>query len=852
MTRVALKGLLGRKVRACLTALAIVLGVAMVSGSFVLTDTISKAFTSVFSSSYEHTDAVVSGKKLVDYSSSGNATVSQAVLDKIRKLPYVEAAAGSIADMNGDSTRAKLIGHDGKAIDHNGAPTFGFGVDTSQPRFNALKLESGRWAAADDEVVIDPDTAKNEHFAVGDRIGVAAVGPVKRFTIVGIAKYGDIESLGGATFAVFTIPEARRLMQIDGYTAIQVAAKGGLSQDELAGRLQRIVPGTEQVKTADEQASSDKKSVAGFISFIRGFLLGFGGIALFVGAFVIFNTLSITVAQRTRELATLRTLGASRRQVLRSVVLESFALGVVASVVGLFAGFGLAKGLSSLFSALGLGLPEAAPVYAGRTFLVSLLLGIVVTVVAGLAPAVRATRVAPIAAARGGLPQKVRSRKAFVAGVVMLSVSAALLAYAVTGERLGSGSSLLALGFGALALISGTAAVASRLVRFLAGIFGRPSHRWGGAGGRIAAENVVRNPQRTAATAAALMIGVALASFVAVLGKGAHDAANNAISKQFPAPWIVTSKNGWSGFPTAAGNAVAKAPGVHGLTQIRGDRGLIGRTQVNVNAVDPATVGGLYDFGWKRGTTQAALGELDSGGAILKETFAKKNHLTELGRQFILLGSSGNPVSLHVAGFYEAPRMAEMLGGVIVSLSAFDTAFPRPQNQYVLVDGSPTQAGLERALAAFPDTKVQTHDQFVKNQTSFMSSLLNLVYVLLALSVVISLFGMVNTLVLSVWERTREIGMLRAIGMSRRQTRRMVRHESIVTGLIGAGLGLPVGLLLAYAVTHALSRFGVEFEVSGITLLRFLLVGITAGTLAAIFPARRAARLNVLSALQYE
>ena len=852
MTRVALRGLLGRKLRASLTALAIVLGVAMVSGSFVLTDTISKAFTSVFSSSYAHTDAVVSGKKLVDYSSSGNATVSASLLAEIRKQPYVEAAAGSIADMNGDSTRAKLIGHDGKAIDHNGAPTFGFGVDTSQPRFNALKLESGRWASGPGEVVIDPETAKNEHFEVGDSIGVAANGPEQTFRIVGIAKYGDVESLGGATFAVFTIPEARKLMRIDGFTAIQVAARGGLSQDELAGRLQRLLPETVQVKTADEQANADKKGVAGFLTFIRGFLLGFGGIALFVGAFVIFNTLSITVAQRTRELATLRTLGATRRQVLRSVLLESLALGAVASVVGLLVGFGLAKGLSALMSALGLSLPQAATVYAGRTFVVSLLLGTVVTVVSGIVPAIRATRVAPIAAARGGLPQRVRSRKAFLAGLVMLGVAGALLAYAVTGDRLGSGSSLLALAIGALALISGTAAVASRLVRFLAGIFGRPSRRFGGAGGRIAAENVVRNPQRTAATAAALMIGVALASFVAVLGKGAHDAANNAIGKQFPSQWIVTSKNGWSGFPTAAGDAVAKAPGITRLTQIRGDRGLVGHTQVNVNAVDPATVGGLYDFGWKRGTTQAALGELDSGGAIVKETFAKKNHLTELGQQFILFGSSGNPVSLHVAGFYEAPRIAELLGGVIVSLSAFDTAFPRAQNQYLLIDGSPTKAGLAHALAAFPDTKVQTHDEFVKNQTSFMSSLLNLVYVLLALSVIISLFGMVNTLVLSVWERTREIGMLRAIGMSRRQTRRMVRHESIVTGLIGAGLGLPVGLLLAYAVTHALSRFGVEFEVSGITLLRFLLVGITAGTLAAIFPARRASRLNVLSALLYE
>jgi putative ABC transport system permease protein len=851
VTRVALKGLLGRKVRASLTALAVVLGVAMVSGSFVLTDTISKAFTSIFSSAYDHTDAVVSGKKLVDYSSSGNATVSQDTLAQIRKQPYVASAAGAIADLNGDSTRAKLIGKDGKAIDNGGAPTFGFGIDTSQPRFNPLKLEEGRWAATSDEVVIDPDTAKDEHFSVGDSIGVAAVGPVRRFRIVGIAKYGDVESLGGATFAVFTIPEARRLLHMDGFTAIAVAAKGDLSQDQLAGRLQKLVPGTAQVKTAEEQANADKKGIAGFLTFIRGFLLGFGGIALFVGAFVIFNTLSITVAQRTRELATLRTLGATRRQVLRSVILESAAIGLLASVVGLLSGFGLAKGLSALFGALGLGLPEAAPVYALHTFVVSLLLGVLVTVLAGLVPAFRSTRVAPIAAARGGMPQRVRGRRATIAGVVLLAVAALLLGYAVTGDRLGSGSSLLALAFGALALISGTAGVASRLVAALAAVLGWPSRRFGGAAGRIASENAVRNPQRTASTAAALMIGIALVSFVAVLGRGVHNSMNNAIAQQFPAAWVVTSKNGWSGFPVAAGDAAAKTPGVTSVTSIRGDRGLIGDTQVNVDGVDPSTVSGLYHFEWKRGSSESTLAELSNGGALVKESFAKKSHL-ELGQQFILLGSSGKPVSLHVAGFYQPPRIAELLGGVVVSQDAFDTAFPRAQNQFTLIDGNPSKAALTKALAAFPDTKVQTHAEFVKNQTSFMGSLLNLVYVLLALSVVVSLFGMVNTLVLSVWERTREIGMLRAVGMSRRQARRMVRHESVITALIGTGLGLPLGVILAAAVTHALERFGVTFQVSIPSLVAFTVVAIGAGLLAAIAPARRASKLNVLSALQYE
>jgi putative ABC transport system permease protein len=336
-----------------------------------------------------------------------------------------------------------------------------------------------------------------------------------------------------------------------------------------------------------------------------------------------------------------------------------------------------------------------------------------------------------------------------------------------------------------------------------------------------------------------------------VLGRGVHDSMNNAIEQQFPAAWVVTSKNGWSGFPVAAGDAAAGTPGVTKVTSIRGDRGLIGDTQVNVDGVDPSTVSGHYHFEWKRGSSESTLAELSSGGALVKESFAKKSHL-ELGQQFILLGSSGKPVSLHVAGFYQPPRIAELLGGVVVSQDAFDTAFPRAQNQFTLIDGNPSKAALTKALAAFPDTKVQTHAEFVKNQTSFMGSLLNLVYVLLALSVIVSLFGMVNTLVLSVWERTREIGMLRAVGMSRRQTRRMVRHESIVTALIGAGLGMPLGVLLAYAVTHALSRFGVDFEMSVATLAKFALVAIVAGMLAAIAPARRASKLNVLSALQYE
>jgi putative ABC transport system permease protein len=850
MTRVALKGLLARRLRAVLTALAIVLGVAMVSGSFVLTDTISKAFDTIFASSYSHTDAVVSGKKLVDYSSGGNATVSQALLERIKRMRDVEATSGALIDLNGDSTHATLIGRDGKAIQSNGNPTFGFGIDPSQSRFNPLKLKSGSWATGRNEVVIDSETAKKHHFEVGETIGVAASGPKEQFRIVGTATYGDVKSLGGATLAIFSIPTAQRLLDLHGYSVISVAARPGVSSGTLVSELKSELPTTAQVRTGKEQANEDKKGVASFISFIRGFLLGFGGIALFVGAFVIFNTLSITVAQRTRELATLRMLGASRRQVLRSVVLESFAIGLLASAIGLVSGFALAKGLSSLFGALGLTLPQASSVYETHTFVIALLLGVLVTVLAGFVPALRATRVPPIAAVREGAVIQRKKRLGPAAGVVLFGIASALIAYATLGGHLGSGKSLLALAGGTLLGLLGVAGFAPVLVTGLAGVVGAPAKQFGGAAGGLATDNATRNPARTAATAAALMIGLALVTFVAVLGKGLHGSVDRALSKQVAANWVVTSQNGWSSFPAGAGSAAAKAPGVTLASSIRSDRGRIGNVNVTVNGVEPDTIARVYHFQWKEGS-DSTLTRLGGHGALVKQAFAKKNDLT-VGDDFILRSPAGKPVRLTVASIFQPPRVMELLGGVVISKAAFDRTFPRPTNSLTLIKGSPTQAGLDKALAAFPDAKAQTQADYVNAQSSFINTMLNLLYVLLALSVIVSLFGMLNTLVLSVFERTRELGMLRAIGMTRRQARRMVRHESVITALIGAALGLPLGIMLAAAATHALGKYGVTFSLPVASLVIFTFAAMIAGVLAAIAPARRASRLNVLEALQYE
>ncbi|HJU47708.1 MAG TPA: ABC transporter permease, partial [Gaiellaceae bacterium] len=468
MRRVTLRGMLGRKLRTALTALAIVLGVAMVSGSLVLTDTIQKAFDSIFSSSYEDTDAVVSGVKLVEWSQTGAVTVSPQLLERIRALPQVERAAGTILDVSGDGNQAKILDKQGHAISGSN-PTFGLGIDPHDVRFSPFTLVEGTWASGPGQVVIDRGTASSEGFRLGDRIGIAGEGPLRRYTLTGIVRFGDVDSLGGATIAVFDVATARTVLHKDGYDAIAVAAKPGVSRPELISGIERILPATAEVRTPEQQAAKDAEDVGGFVTAIRWILVGFGAVALFVGAFVIFNTLSITVAQRTRELATLRTLGASRRQILRSVVLEGLVVGLIASVVGLGLGVGLALGLTELMAAIDLDMPRTGTVFATRTAIVAVLAGTLITLAASLIPALRATRIQPIAAVReGGLVVKPLSRRALVAALTVLTLSVAALGYGMLGSGVSTAARILGIAFGSLGLFVGTAMLAPRLVRPLA------------------------------------------------------------------------------------------------------------------------------------------------------------------------------------------------------------------------------------------------------------------------------------------------------------------------------------------------------------------------------------------------
>ena len=859
MIRVALRGLLGRKLRAILTALAIILGVAMMSGTYVLTDTIDKAFSTIFDESYAGTDVVVSGKGAdIDFQgvSSTAPPVDESLVDEVRALPDVEAASGSVSD----ETNTKIIGSDGKAINTQGAPSLGFGIDPSPEaqRFNPLNLVEGTWADADDEVVIDAGTADRESYAVGDTIEIATIQPKQDFEITGIAKFGDVDSLGTATFAIFDLPTAQKLLDREGKVdSISVAGADGTTPEQLINEIQPILPADAQVRSGAVEAQEDKDEISEFTSFIEYFLLAFAGIALFVGAFVIFNTLSITVAQRTREFATMRTVGASRRQVLWSVIVEALTIGIIASVIGLFAGFGLALGLNELFKALDLELPTANMVYATRTIVVSLLVGTIITLVAGLFPAIRATRVPPIAAVREGytLPKSRLSPFVPYIAVAVIGLSLFLLGYSMFKDDLDTGSRLLSIAGGVILLFIGVAMISSRLVRPLAAVVGLPARAIGGAAGKLARGNSVRNPGRTASTAAALMIGIALVTFVAVLANGMKASNREAIEDQVAADYVVTAQDGFTPFVAAAGDAVAGSPDAEVVANVRSDLGKVDDASTYVTGIDPQTILQTYNFDWKEGD-DSVVQNLTNDQAIVDAKFAE-DHDIAVGDTISVLTPSGETLEQQVVGLYEPPPFYPLLGGVSVTTETFDSAYDRPRNQFTFVNttGGPSDAAtasLTAATADFPDAKVQTRADWITQQDEDFNQFLVMLYVLLALSVIVSIFGMVNTLVLSVYERTRELGMLRAVGMTKRQARRMVRHESVITALIGAALGLPLGIFLAALVTRALQEFDVRFSIPWGQLVVFAIIAVIVGILAAIMPARRAAKLNVLRALQYE
>jgi putative ABC transport system permease protein len=798
MIRVTLRGLVARPLRTALTALAIVVGVAFVCAASTLTDTLRAAANSLSSAAYDGTDAVVTGRtafKLSAEDSGQRPTVPASLLGTVRSTPGVTVAAGDVTD------QAMIIGRDGKAL--GSGPYFGAGYDAGVPGANRLtpyRLHAGRWAAGPGEVVLDQATADKQHYGVGASVPVTTRGAVQRFRVVGVATFADVKSIGSGTLAVFDLRTAQGLFHKQGrYDRILVGGHGAPAA--LRSSLAARVGGHAQVVTARADDRFTLDGLKTFVGILRTILLAFAGVAVIVGGFTIFNTLSITVAQRTREFGLLRMVGAERRQLRRAVLVEGLVLGLGASLVGLAAGIGLAKGLSALFEAMGLGLPTVGTVFGAGTVIASLLVGVLVTLAAALVPALRATRIAPVAAIRGG------------------------------GEG------------------GGKVGIVGRGVRGLASVVGRPAERLGGTAGRLARRNAMRNPGRTAGTALALVIGVMLVTAVTVIAGGLRSDSVGALEQRVQASSVITGADGWSPIDPKIARVAAATPGVHGVSSIRQDSGLAFGKRQYVNAVDPATITKLFAYDYKSGTAADVAG-LGRTGALVDEGWATDHHL-KVGDRFTVTAPRGEQLSLQVRAIEHSAVLDPLsLGPITISDAAFAGAWDMQRNRLTLVDGG--GPALEKAMVAFPDAKVDTKAGFVDDQTKFIGTILGILWVLLALAVIVSLFGIVNTLVLSTFERMRELGTLRAVGMSRRQVRRMVRHESVITALIGAVLGIAAGLGLAAIGVAMLGKYGIAYTIPAAPLVAVAVVAILAGVLAAVLPARRASRIDVLSALAYE
>ena len=842
MWKVTVSGLLAHKLRLALTALAIVLGVTFISGTLVLTDTLHATFTTLFGHIYQSVDFEVRGKAAFT-GTTGNGTQRKAIPDSllgpVRAVPGVAAAQGTVGGY------AQFVAPDGKAVSTGGAPTIGVSFDPN-PKMSALTLVQGTAPTTPHDVVMDRGTATKYHFVVGDRVKVLLAGPAQTFTLTGIARFGTADNLAGATLAAFWLPTAQQLFDLPGqFNAIDVITTPGADRATVQRGIAAVLPPGVEVVTGQTVADEQSNAINQALGFFSTALLVFAFISLFVGGFTIFNTFSIIVGQRTRELALLRIVGASRRQVFRSVLLEAGIVGVVASLVGLGLGVLAAVGLEALLRAFGITLPTGPLVFQTRTVVAALAVGIGVTVVSAISPARRAVRIPPVAAlADQRSDPGESSRRRIVIGSVIGIAGCTALAFGLTApaiQLVGLGAVLAFLGIGMLAPV---------VARPMAGALGRPMARLLGTAGRLGRENSMRSPRRTAQTSSALMVGLALVSTIAVFGASVSRSATSSVDNAINADYIITASGvGASGFSNAVAPAVAAAAGVTAVSTVYSGQFEVHGSVSTLTAVSARNLSRTAILRIDQGTGAPALA---AGELLVDTTTANRKHLavgSVLPVTFAQTGSS----TVRVGGVYKPNAL---LGSYVVGDSYFLSHFAAPLPVAVLVKTSgaeATRSALERTGAAYPNVKLQTRAAFEKAQQAQVNQLLGLVYVLLALAIVIALIGIVNTLMLSVFERTREIGLLRAVGMRRRQVRAMIRSESVILSLFGAIIGVAVGTALGVAFASSLKDQGItDIVVPVSSLVVFLVLSGLLGLGAASWPARRAARLDVLAAIATE
>lgn len=838
MIRTAVKALMANRLRMTLTALSIVLGVAFVAGSFVFTDTINARFENLFTDVYAGVDATVRPDEAT--SGSGEAFLDEALLREVQQVEGVSIAAGSVGGF------AQMIDSDGQPIGGQGPPTLGYSWgEESALNILTISAENGRAPTSAGEVAIDVSTAKSQGLAVGDEVDIQTIGGLDTFTIVGLANFGSEDNLAGATLAAFELTQAQALFNLEGrLSAIDVLAAEGVESEGLVADISTVLPPGAEVVTGEQQTVEELDQVTEGLGFLRTALLAFAGIAVFVGAFVIQNTFRITVAQRVRELALLRAVGATGSQVTLLVLIEAAIIAVLASAVGVLAGIGVAGLIKSAMDAAGVGLPDGPTTIQPRTIVVSMAVGITVTLFAALLPARRASSISPVAAmsetGARATPKSLRNRT--IVGATLTAIGALAMTF---GLMLENGTSLALVAAGAIGLFMGMSTLAPLVAKPVARLLSIPMR---GITGKLAKENTIRQPRRTASTASALMIGVALVAFTSIFAASIKASVTDTLDASFPADLAFASTNFTVGVSPVAVEELSARDEFSVVAAISTGHFKIEGEELNVAGVDPKTISRVYDLG-----PSIELSQLR--GDLLVQENALTAHGWSIGDVIVVDYPGSVSDSVKIVGTFTDSIFANF---VIAEEVFFENisddqiviAFSRLAEGVTIDEG---QAAAYVALAEFPNVDINTKSDQIAEAEAQVDQMVTLFIGLLGLALLIALLGIANTLALSIVERTREIGLLRAVGMTRRQVRQMVRHEALITAVFGAILGVLIGSAIGFGVVTSLADDGLgSFVLPGGQLLTWLVVAAVAGLIASVGPARKAARLDVLRALSYE
>ncbi|HEY6532032.1 MAG TPA: FtsX-like permease family protein [Acidimicrobiales bacterium] len=852
MLNVTIKGLLAHKFRLAATALAVLLGVAFMAGTLVLTATIGATFDGLYADINAGTDVQVRSAQAVEGPVGDvRGPVDESVLPTVQGVDGVRVAEGGVGGY------AQFVGKDGKAVGNpsQGAPTLGFSWGDDEA-LSPLRLASGSPPSGPDEVVADKATADKEGFALGDQVTVLTQSGSKQFTLSGITRFGNVDSPLGATLAIFELSTAQELFGFpDKFSQIAVAADEGISQQELADRITEVLPEGLEAVTGEDLTEEQQSQTREFLGFFNTFLTAFAVIALFVGVFLIYNTFSIIVAQRTKEMALLRALGASRRQVLTSVMVEAFVTGVVASVVGVVIGFGVAIVLRSALAGLGFDIPAEGLTIEPNAVVIPFLIGVVITVLSALFPARKASRIPPVAAMRDiAVDDSGQSVARIVAGAIITLLGLALTALGLFGS---SDNGLAAVGGGLAVTFLGVAVLGPIIAPPVAAVVGTPMGWIRGISGHLARENAMRNPKRTSATAAALMIGVGVVACIIVLAATITTSVRGTVDKGFVGDFVVQSNAGFQGgLSPEVASALDQQPDLAIVAEFRSAPAQVNGSGTLVPAVDPTAFSQLADLE----VIQGSLSDLEPAGTVAVSEDKLDDENWALGDTVEVIFPDTGPQQLKIVATYDKPELLGPGGSpYLIGLSTYDA------NSQVQLDSSvfvklasgvsleQGRAAIESVTDAYPNADVQTKQEFADAIVGQITQLVVLVYALLGLAIIIALIGIVNTLALSIFERTRELGLLRAVGMSRSQLRTSVRYEAVIIALLGTFLGLVLGLVFGVALVVALGDNGsADLTIPVSQLVVVVILAIIAGALSAILPARRASRLNILHAIQTE